>query len=173
MLLGMTGLRTCLQVGERNLVAEDAGATLADIAAGRIARCLLPFIPLMHDGCGVAIIEQWKALALAEPDARRRGDYGGLALVFAEAAGCREAWRQELKGWNMEQSAQVLEWISEGETKGELRTQRENLRLLLEHRFGPLPPALVQRLETSTDLERLRAAFRQALNLPRLEDLQL
>jgi hypothetical protein len=168
-----TTLRTCLQVCERNLAAEDAGVTLADIAVGRVARCLLPFIPLMHGGCQVAMIEQWKQLALAEPDARRRGDYGGLALVFAEAAGCREAWRQGLKGWNMEQSMQVLEWISEGETKGELRNQRENLRLLLEHRFGPLPPAVLQRLEAATELERLRAAFRQALDLQRLEDLQL
>ena len=40
--LGETGLRTCLWVAERNLAEEDAAATLAEIAAGRLACCLLP-----------------------------------------------------------------------------------------------------------------------------------
>jgi hypothetical protein len=42
MQLGETGLRTCLHVAERNLVEEDAAATLAAIAEGRWGRCLLP-----------------------------------------------------------------------------------------------------------------------------------
>jgi hypothetical protein len=37
--LGATGLRTCLGAGERNLRDEDAAAPLAGTAAGHIARC--------------------------------------------------------------------------------------------------------------------------------------
>src|SRR5262245_44267916 len=57
---------------------------LTTIAEGRVARCLLPFIPLMHRGGEAAIIQQWLTLARGELSSRLRGDYGGLALVFEE-----------------------------------------------------------------------------------------
>src|SRR5437879_6576395 len=104
MVLPHTRMRTCLEVIERNLAQESAKATLAEIADGRTARCLLPWIPLMQGGAEAAIIEQWKHLAEQEPDARRRADYGGLALVFAELTDCRPPWKQALEGWNVEQS---------------------------------------------------------------------
>ncbi len=44
------GIRTALQVGERNLASENAAATLVGIANGKTAPCILPFIPLMHGG---------------------------------------------------------------------------------------------------------------------------
>jgi len=110
MKLGKTGLETALQVGECNLEQEDAAATLRRMVRGRVARCILPFIPLMHGGGEAAIIAQWKRLAEAEPDPRRRADYGSLALVFSELTGCQPQWKSALEGWNMEQSAQVLEW---------------------------------------------------------------
>jgi hypothetical protein len=104
MVLGPTGLRTCLGVGERNLRDEDAAAPLAGIAASHLARCLLPFIPLMRGGAEPSMIAEWKTLAQAVPDARRRSDYGGLALVFAALTDCRPLWKRELEGWNVEQS---------------------------------------------------------------------
>jgi hypothetical protein len=68
-------------------------------------------------------------------------------------------------------------WIAEGEARGrvegELRATRKLLRQLLEDRFGPLPEALVQRIEASTELERLEAAVRQAPRVPGLEQLSL
>src|SRR5208283_1122779 len=97
-------------------------------------------IPLMQNGSEPGIITQWLELACAEPDERRRGDYGGLALVFAELAGCRPAWKQALQGWNMQVSQQVLEWQAEAT----LRTPREDLRTLLEDRFGALSETLLQ-----------------------------
>lgn len=109
MVMPGSSVRTCLQVVERNLAEEDAAATLAGIAAGQLGACLLPLIPLMRGGAEPGIIAQWKPLALAEPDERRRGDYGGLALVFAELAGCWPQWHQALEGWNVEVSQQVLE----------------------------------------------------------------
>ncbi|HEV3448876.1 MAG TPA: hypothetical protein VG099_29845 [Gemmataceae bacterium] len=152
MLLGATGLRTCLTVAERNLREEDAAQTLARIADGRVVRCLLPFIPLMHYGGEARKIERWKQLAQAEPDARRRADYAGLALVFADLTDCRPVWKQALEGWNVEQSAQVLEW----ETAAAKRTKVEDLLRVLGKRFPPAAPAdLEQAIRDTGDLEQL------------------
>ncbi len=118
-------------------------------------------------------MERWKQLALAEPDGRRRAEYGALALVYAEAARRRAAWKQALEKWNMIESQQVLEWMAEGEAKGQLREARVLLRVLLEDRFGPLPEDLIKRIDAMADPERLRAAVRQVSHLGRLEDLML
>jgi len=45
--------------------AEEAARTLQGIAAGAVARCLLPWIPLMQGGRAAGIIETWKAQASA------------------------------------------------------------------------------------------------------------
>ena len=116
-----TGLRTCLEVVERNLAHEAAAAELEGIAAGIVARCVLPWIALMQGGDDPAILERWKEVAGTEPDARRRLEYGGLALVFAEAAHREFLWKEGAKGWNMRESRVVAEWIAEGEVKLLLR----------------------------------------------------
>lgn len=169
-----TGMRTCLQVVERNLADEDAAATLAGIAAGTIARCILAWVPLMQGGAESAILAQWLELARAEPDAKRRADYGGLALVFAEAAGRRPVWKQALTGWNMVESQQVLEWIAEGEAKGEVKgraeAQAELLLRLLAVRLGPeVPPDLTEQIRGTTDAEQLQRWFDVAATAPSLE----
>lgn len=169
----LAGLRTCLQVVEINLCDLDAAAVLADIASGVAPACLLPFIPLMQGGAEAAIIQQWVPLASAESDARRRGDYAGLARVFAEAANCRPTWQQALQGFNVVQSQQVLEWMAEGEVRGKVSL----LMRVLRARFGALPVDLETAIQTQTDLTQLDLwgdtaataatldAFRQATNL--------
>jgi hypothetical protein len=87
------GVRCHLGVWERNLADLSAGETLADVASGKTARCVLPWVPLLQAGDELGIIQRWVELASAEPDMRRRSDYGGLALVFAEAARRQEAWK--------------------------------------------------------------------------------
>src|SRR5437016_12304960 len=87
--------------------------------------CLWQPRGLMHGGAERRIMEQWKDLAQAEPEARRRADYAGLALVFAELTDCRPAWKQALEGWNVEQSLQVLEWQAEAEKRGLARRKAE------------------------------------------------
>jgi hypothetical protein len=173
MRLGKTRVLTRLGVAELNLAREDAAATLAGIAGGTVARCLLPWIPLMRGGGEAAIIAQWVQLAGPEPNSRLRGEYGALALVFAELTRARDQWKKALEGWNVTESQQVLEWMAQGEAKGALGTRRDDLRILLEERFGPLPEAVVQRINAIDDLTRLQAALRQVLHLQRLDDLQL
>ncbi len=160
MALRRTGVRTALGVAECSMAEVDAATVLAGITGGAGARCLLSWIPLMHGGAEAAIIQQWLHLARQEPDSRRRGDYGGLAIVFAEAAGCREVWKEALKGWNVVESQQVLEWIAEGEAKGEANA----LLRLLERKFPPGAPAeVVAAVRATTDLEQLRRWFDMAL----------
>jgi hypothetical protein len=67
-------------------------------------------------------------------------------------------------------SETIAEWLM---TEGQLRESRTNLRAVLERRFGTVPEALAQRIETSTELERLRAALLQAIHMDRLDELQL
>ena len=50
---------------------------------------------------------------------------------------------------------------------------RTVLRELLEDRFGTLPEAVLQKVATCADQDRLRAAVRQVSRLAKLEDLQL
>jgi hypothetical protein len=151
MVLGATGLRTCLGVGERNLRDEDAAATLAGIAAGHIARCLLPFIPLMRGGAEPGIIAEWKTLAQAEPDVRRRSDYGGLALVFSELTDCRPLWKRELEGWNVEQSQQVLEWQAAAAKRARTDAKVEYVLRVLRKRTQEVVPTDVQEAIRATE----------------------
>jgi hypothetical protein len=165
----LAGLRTCLQVIERNLAREDAATVQDGIAAGATGRCLLPWIPLMRGGDAPVILERWKTLALAEPDARNRSDYAGLALVFAEAAGRRELWKQALKEWNMVQSQVVMEWIAEGEIKG----QSKMLLRQLAKKFPPGVPAdLVATIQGCKDGEQLSRWSEALIDAATLDDFR-
>jgi hypothetical protein len=167
-LLG-TSIRTCLQVAERNLATEDAAATLTGIAGGQIARCLLPWVPLMIGGGEASNIEEWKRLAGGEADNWLRGDYGGLALVFAELGGCLSQWKLALEGWNVIVSQQVLEW----QTQAAAKQQARAILRLLEFRFPPGAPAdLAAMLRTTADLDKLDKWFDAAYHAPSLDDFR-
>lgn len=131
---------------------EDAAATLAGIAGGQIAQCILPFIPLMHGGDEPAIITQWQQVAGAEPDALLRSQLGWLALVFADLARCLAPWKRALMGWNMRQSVVVNEVRAE--------VLREKVQRALELRFRTSVPAdLAAGLAAITELDELSRWF--------------
>ena len=135
-------------------------------------RGVVPLITLRHGAVKVGIIEQWKALAMRGPDARRRSDYGGLGLVFAEAAKRLPIWKAHLKEWNMIESQQVLEWMAQGEARGEARGETNLLLRLLEKRHGSIPVDLVKVIRQTQDLSVLRAWFDLALDAPSLSDFR-
>jgi hypothetical protein len=60
-------------------------------------------------------------------------------------------------------------WMDEGK----ISLARELLRSSLEERFGPLPQALVERIEATTDLERLKRGVRRVSQFASLDDLDL
>jgi hypothetical protein len=118
------------------------------------ARSLVPWVPLLHGADELGIIAEWLRLAAAEPDDRRRSEYGGLAKVFAGVTAERQRlWSEVLKEWNVKQSQAVLEWLAEGEAKGRI----EMLLDILATRFGPLPPEVVAAIRQTTSDDRLRA----------------
>jgi hypothetical protein len=160
-----TALRTCLEVGERDLEREDAASVLTEVAAGRQTRCLLPWIPLMIGGGDAGIIEEWKRQVAAEPDPRRQGELAGLAWVYALLARRRELWREAVEGWNVRQSEAVLEWQAEASARMLLR--------LLALRFPPgAPEDLATTIQRTTDNQTLERWFDAAYNARSLEEFR-
>jgi hypothetical protein len=154
-----------LQVALRTLRTEEASTTLEGIAAGRIDRCILPWIPLMHDGSELRTIMQWQDLASTEPDSGLRSAYASLALVFAELTDSLPDWKQALEGWNMRQSQVVLGWQAE-------RARADVLRLLELRLPGPIPADLRATIEGITDLNELSRWFDAAATADTLETFQ-
>jgi hypothetical protein len=149
------GLSTHMGIRDSNLCDIDAKATLDGIVAGKIAPVILPFIPLMQGGGDSSNIQQWLTLASAEPDARRRGHYGALALLFAEPAGNLAVWTQALTGWNMIQSQVVTGWMNQGKLEG----KAEAILRLLKLRFQSVPAEVENGIRAATDLTTLERWF--------------
>ncbi len=163
------GMRTCLDIVERDMAREDAAATLERITAGTVARCLLPWIPLMRGGGEVGNIDRWKELALVESDGQRRGEYGGLARVFAEATEHSALWNEALRGWNMRDSQVVAEWITEGKIEGKVG----DILRLLEKRFPPgAPTEVAATIKASTNIEQLNRWFDAAIDAASLDEFR-
>ncbi len=169
-----TDMRLLLQVHVRCLEDEDAARTLQAIGEGRLGRWILPWVPLMQGGGGADNIARWRELALAEPDSRHRSDYGAFASVFAELMPWKAAWREALKGWNMRESQQVLEWQAEaraeGLAEGLAEGQRKFLLRTLERQFhAPVPDDLKAVVETLTDPDELARWHDMAFTAPTLD----
>lgn len=161
----------------------DAEALLADIAAGRTHRSILPWVGLMHGADRAEVIEVWKRLAVAESDPRRKSDYAGLVLIFADLAGWGDTWKTALEGWNVETSRIVNEWIALGEQRGEERGEkrglnmgltvvRTNLMRALKARFHVEPsPEVVNAINAQQDPATLDAWFSAAFTAESLEQV--
>jgi hypothetical protein len=161
----------------RNLETMSARGTVRGVAQGRLSRCALVWVPLMHGGDDPGIIERWKQVALGEPDEQKRSDYGGLALVFAEAAGRLDLWRRALRGWNMQQSSVIQEWIQQGKQEGRQEGLARGAGLILLHylrrHFGDEVPAdLRTQIEAQTDVDLLDCWFDHALGAASLEQFR-
>ena len=105
----------------------------------------------------------------------------GLALVFAELAGCHAQWKQALEGRIVQQSLQVLEWQAEAEKRGEDRGKAagkaegkaEALLEALEFRFPPGAPAeLAALIRSTTDLAKLKRWSAVALKAASLDEFR-
>jgi heavy metal translocating P-type ATPase len=77
------------KVRQRALRGEDAAATVAAVAAGQRARCILPFVPLMRGGAEAGIIEEWKRCAAAAAGAQGGGVRMETGATNAAGAGLR------------------------------------------------------------------------------------
>lgn len=173
------GLHSQLTVAERNLATERAADLLAGVESGRWSRALLPWVPLMAGGDEPDLVDRWKALAEAEPDSRRKGELGGLALVFAEKIKGRDVWQRKLEGWNVEESTLVNSWIARGTEIGkeigkEIGSVEEARRTVLRlgaKRFDGVTPAANGAVQMITDHGRLERIIDRIFDAASWDDL--
>ncbi|HUY33486.1 MAG TPA: hypothetical protein VMV69_12115 [Pirellulales bacterium] len=161
------GCRLELSILRRRLAEEDASNLVADVAGGITSPWLLPWVPLMQGGGELGIIADWLPEAERRlTDERDRADLGLTTQVFASLAGCRAAWDQALRGWNMKTSPIFDEIREEGREEG----RAEGMRALVVHqgrqKFGKTPTKKQQKaLESVTDLARLEALAERLLDV--------
>lgn len=171
---GNLGLQ--LRVRVRTLREEEASQLLTAIEQGSAARGLLPWLPLMRGADQAEILEEWKRLASREDDPRKRGDYGGLARVFAELSGRSEMWTNGLEGWNVEVSQVVLEW--QAQARAEARAEmlellrRKLLALMRTKSQTELPAELIAVVQRQTDPAVIDRWFDNALVATSMEELR-
>jgi hypothetical protein len=72
-----------------------------------------------------------------------------------------QTWEQEI----------LARGEARGRLEGRLEERRDELLALLAERFGALPETVVQRINSTTDLEKLRACVRQTGQLRNLDEL--
>jgi len=105
---------------------------------------------------------------------RRPGGEQGALLEAARSSQMELKHRDEVGKLS---SAVVETWEQElvvrGRAEGAISARQEDLRLLLEARFGPLPEALAAQIAAIHDAERLRDALQQVVHLHSLEELNL
>lgn len=174
---GSTGIGLHWHIHVRTMAEENAAAIRQGINQRQIPRCLLPWIPLMTGGGEKSIIQEWKRLALLEPDSRRRSDFGLLARGLSPLTHCEEIWKMELNGWNVDESPIARELVEKGEKRGIqqgiLLTKREVLLQLLAAKFpGPFPSEILASVQAQPDPVTLSLWFDVAVKASSLAEVQ-
>lgn len=165
---GVDGVFTGQRPRERWL-ADESGVELMDrVESGELGPYLLAFVPVMQKGGEEDTIKRCLELIGREPDSRRRGDIGLLALVLAELKDWFPAWQEALRGWNVRESQTVLKFKREGAAEA----LQQRLRKQLTQRFGALPTDFVGRIEAIDDPQKLDQLLDQVSGLKAFEDLQ-
>ena len=78
--------------------------------------------------------------------------------------------REEVE--NMGQTtAQAL--IQEGRELGAIQTKQEDLTMLLQSKFGQVPPTFIQRIHSISEIDRLNLLWNRLLTVNRLEDMEI
>jgi hypothetical protein len=118
----------------------------------------------------------------------QRKDAAEIAQLHAIAAASYQnvALREEVTTMSQAVQQTWAEWAKEhytaegkalgeaaGAARGKLESHRQILRRQLEQRFGPLPAALVERIEACDDLSRLEENLVQVLTIQSLDELPL
>jgi hypothetical protein len=166
---GMPSIGLSFRAAHRPISGEDAAATLAGIAGGRIARCVLPWVPLMRQADEAAVIAEWKRLVDATLPPAERDEYAVDARVFASLARRLANWDPMLKGYKMETSEVVEEWRAEGE----MRRLRADLLRALERRCKAAVPAdVAQAVQAMGDLATLSRWFDAAIDAGTYDDFR-
>lgn len=148
----------------RGLATESAEGTLAQIEAGSQSWMVLVFVVLMKGADTAEFVRRWRAAVEKVSDPSVRLDIVGLSLVLSELVDRRPLRSPLLEGMDVERSVTVMEWEAKGERRGQVKTVRSNLLMLLRSRFGKeLPEAVTQTIANQQDFDRLTAWFEEIL----------
>jgi hypothetical protein len=135
-----------------NVAEDDAAATLDRVANGERAWGMLFWIPLMSGGGSEEVIERWKEVVPTRVEEQTmRANVASIALIFAELVGRRIQWQRGLEGSEMTESQVVNEWISQGETRGQLSMARKHIIQAAQRKFGGTVPNEIIRLINQQD----------------------
>ena len=165
------GCRLELTILRRHLADESAVNLLSDVAAGKTSPWLLPWVPLMQGGGESGTIGGWLSEAERRfTDERDRADLGLTTEVFAALAGCRPAWEDGLRGWNMKTSPIFDEIRAEGREEGREEGRVEGMRALVlrqgRQKFGKVATKRQQKtIDAITDLKGLEALAERLLGV--------
>jgi hypothetical protein len=128
-----------------------------------------PWIPLMLGANKPEIVRRWRDLAMRQKRLDLRGNYGVLALVFADMAGRKQLWETGLEGFNMQESTIMRQWREEakkqGIEEGTLTNARAAVVNVLQARFPqtPVPEGVRAALEKNADVQQLTYWHREAV----------
>ncbi len=163
-------------IEQRTLRAEDAALALSEISAEAISRWLLAWLPLMHGGAELGIIEGWKREALKVSNKNDLGILAGLTLTFARLANNQRVWEHGLEGIDVVTSP-YLEELREkvrvlARAEGRAEALRETVLQLGRQRFGKAAGRRQKtQLQGVTDMARLERLRNRILAAASWDDL--
>jgi hypothetical protein len=161
MLPGPDGLRCCLLIRERFLLEESAPQLLSEIRNGRQSRWMLPFIPLMKVDDNTDIVASWLEEWNLESDERIKSEILVLTRVFMYLSESVGNWKKALEGLNVQKSPFLESIRAEGRVADRIESILETLRQKFPNE---LDPGLINAVEQTHELDRLRQWFQIALN---------
>jgi hypothetical protein len=152
------------------LANESAEGTLAQIEAGELASCILPWTVLMRGGGEPANIERWKRLVEREPDLEKRAAYRHFALELAELIPELVNWQRLLEGWEVRES----QYSKTIEARGAVKQVQEDVLRILRFRLGTSAPEPIRlAVEGTNDRGVLDRWFDAALAATSWEDFRV
>lgn len=161
------------------LLAGGLGATplalLTDDAAPRLPDVVARFADRVHrettttDAANLIFSCAYILLGLRYDDVVAKSLFRGVQTM-RESSTYQAILRE---GRNEGRSEGRNEGRNEGLAEGAILTRQEDLLTVLQEKFQVVTPEVVAKIRATTDLERLRAAFRQALHVTSAADIQL
>jgi hypothetical protein len=149
-----------------NVGNDSASAALDELEAERITWGILFWVALMKRASDRELVRRWLRLARLVP-ANEQGGLRTVALFFAELAGCRPVWQDELEEWAVTESPLLNSWIE----RSQLQQGREWLVACLKARFpGDLTPEVIETINQQPSLSLLRSWYDAALAAKSYDD---
>jgi hypothetical protein len=142
-----------------NVARDNASAALDELEAGTTTWGILFWVALMKGAGDRDLVRRWLGQVRMVP-AGERSVLRTVALCFAELAGCRRVWEEELENWTMTESPLVNSWIE----SSQVQKGREYLLEYLRVRFpAELTNDVVETINAQPSLPLLDTWFRSAV----------